>query len=109
MGTDKPEIVIGNTQGGLHVLKNDNGAILSDTPLITIFPNPIPFSQSLSVKADRAVQMDLFTILGQPIGSSLSVPAHQIISYPLQGLAPGIYIARFTAGNQTTGQRFIIQ
>ena len=34
---------------------------------------------------------------------------NQIISYPVQGVAPVIYIARFTAGAKTTAVRFIVQ
>ncbi len=108
-GTNKPEIVLGNTQGGLQVLKNESGQVLSDKPVITLFPNPLPQGQSLSIKADRGVIIDIYTTLGQHIGISLTIPANQIISYPLQGIAPGIYIARFTYGEKTIGQRFIIQ
>lgn len=108
-GTDKPEIVVGNTLGGLYVLKNDNGLSLTDVPTITIFPNPLPYGQSLSIKADRNARMEIFTVLGQRIGASLFVPANQIVSYPVQSVAPGIYIARFTAGTKSTALRFIIQ
>ena len=109
LGTDKAEIVVGNTLGGLHVLKNDNAQVLSEEPQITIFPNPLRSGQALSVKADRNMVMDIYTVLGQHIGSSLFIPANQILSYPLQGISQGIYIARFTIGSKTVGQRFIIQ
>ena len=108
-GTDKPEIVVGNTLGGLYVLKNDKGLLLTDVPTIILFPNPLPSGQSLSIKADRNTRMEIYTVLGQRIGASLFVPANQIISYPVQGVAPGIYIARFTAGAKTTAVRFIVQ
>ena len=108
-GTDKPEIVVGNTLGGLYVLKNDKGLSLTDVPTIILFPNPLPSGQSLSIKADRNTRMEIYTVLGQRIGTSLFVPANQIISYPVQGVAPGIYIARFTAGAKTTAVRFIVQ
>lgn len=108
-GTDKPEIVVGNTLGGLYVLKNDNGLSLTDVPTITIFPNPLPYGQSLSIKADRNARMEIYTVRGQQIGTSLFVPANQIISCPVQGVTPGIYIARFTAGAKSIALRFIIQ
>ena len=108
-GTDKPAIITGNTQGGLYLLKNDNGLPLTEKASILIFPNPIPFNQSFSVRADRSMRMDLYTTLGQPIGTSLILPANQIILYPVQGLAPGLYIARFSYGSKSISQRFIIQ
>ena len=108
-GSDKPEIVTGNTMGGLYVLKNDTGFSLADAPVITLFPNPLPSGQLLSIKADRNSRMDIFTVLGQQIGTSFFVPANQIVTYPIQGVAPGIYIARFTAGAKTSAVRFIVQ
>jgi FG-GAP-like repeat len=107
-GTDKPEIVVGNTLGGLHVLKNDNGLALAEVPVINIFPNPLSGNQPLSILSDRNATMEIYTILGIRIGSSLFVPANQIISYPFQGVSPGIYIARFTAGAKTLAKRFIV-
>ena len=108
LGIDKPEIVVGNTLGGLYVLKNDNGQILSDVPIITLFPNPLISGQPLSILADRNARMEIFTVLGQQIGTSLFIPANQIGSYPLQGVSAGIYIARFTCGAKTVAHRFII-
>ncbi|HRI79729.1 MAG TPA: VCBS repeat-containing protein [Cyclobacteriaceae bacterium] len=35
-GTDKPGIITGNTQGGLYLLKNDNGQVLSEKPNVLI-------------------------------------------------------------------------
>lgn len=107
-GTNKQDIVTGNTLGGLYLLKNEDGQILSDVPAITIFPNPLPFNGSLSVTADRGLTMEVFTLLGQRIGSSLFVPANKITTYPLQGVSPGMYIARFIIGSKTQAQRFII-
>lgn len=108
MGNDQPEMVIGNRLGGLYLLKNDHGTPFSEQIDVTLFPNPLAAGQSLSIKADRNVSMDLYTSLGQHIGTSQAIPAGQIIPYPLQGLAPGIYIARFTAGSKTLAKRFII-
>lgn len=107
-GTNKQEIILGNTQGGLHLLKNDNGQIVSGSPDIKIFPNPLRVNESLSIWAARTATMEVYTILGQKIGTSLVIPANQIITYPFQGVAAGIYIARFTSGAKTISLRFII-
>lgn len=108
MAKDQPEMVVGNRLGGLYVLKNDHGTAMSEQLEVALFPNPLKAGQPISIKSDRNVTMDLYTSLGQHIGTSLFIPADQIISYPLQGLAPGIYIARFTAGSKTLAKRFII-
>ncbi|MBY0432581.1 MAG: T9SS type A sorting domain-containing protein [Cyclobacteriaceae bacterium] len=108
LGTDKPEIIIGGTQGGLTVLKNDNGRVLSDRPVVQLFPNPLTSNELLSIKADRAVTMDVFTVLGKRLGASALVPSNEIVDYSLQGFSPGVYIARFTAGAKSTALRFVI-
>ncbi len=107
-GTNKPEIVVGNTLGGLYMLKNDNGVILPEEPNIVLYPNPLPQQQSLSIIADRNMVIELFTLLGQPIGVAQLVPANQLVAYPFLGVAPGIYIARFTSGNKKVAKRIIV-
>ena len=108
LGTDKPEIIVGNALGGLHVLRNDNGSYLSDSPFVTLSPVPARSDQSISVESDRPVTMQIYTALGQQIGSPIIVPANEIIEYPLQGVSAGIYIARFTAGSKSIAIRFIV-
>jgi hypothetical protein len=107
-GTDKPEIVTGNTLGGLYMLKNDNGQTLADLPIVSLSPNPLPRDGSLSIKADRNSKMEIFSVIGQRIGTAQSIPANQIVNFPIQGIGPGLYIARFTAGSKTTAVRFIV-
>jgi FG-GAP-like repeat len=108
LGTDKPEIIVGNALGGLHVLKNDNGSFFSDVPFVKLSPVPVRSDQSISIETDRPVTMQIYTALGQQIGSPIIIPANEIIEYPLQGVSAGIYIARFTAGSKSVAIRFIV-
>ncbi len=107
-GSDKPEIIIGNITGGLHVLKNENGLLLADEPVVNIFPNPAQSTQSLTIVSDRSITMQIYTVLGQRVGNPILIPADQIVSYPLQGVSAGIYIARFTAGPRSVAKRFMV-
>ena len=107
-GTDKSDILVGNTLGGIYLLKNENGQPISPEPSVTIFPNPVPFGGSISIKSDRNATMEVFTVLGQRIGSTMFIPANQITLYPVQGVSPGVYIARFSVGSKILAQRFII-
>ncbi|HNP75827.1 MAG: T9SS type A sorting domain-containing protein [Cyclobacteriaceae bacterium] len=108
-GTDKPAIVTGNTQGGLYILRNESGQVLADTPAVNMYPNPIAEGGTLSIKADRNMTLRVYTVLGQPLGTSFFVPANQIVTYPMQGVNPGVYIARFVAGSKTQSIRFVIR
>lgn len=107
-GNGKPEVVTGNAQGGIHVLKPDNGMPFSDKPSIVVYPNPISSGFPLQVKSDRNATMDIFTPLGQHIGTTQFVPANQVISYPLQGIAAGVYMARFKYESGSVGIRFVV-
>lgn len=108
-GTDKPDIVTGNTQGGIYILKNENGQVTNEKPVITLFPNPVENGQPIGVRSDRQVVMQLFTTLGQPIGTPQLIPANEIINFPFQNISSGVYIARFTSGSKFTAVRFVIK
>jgi hypothetical protein len=105
---DKPAIVVGTTLGGLLVLKNDDGLQLYEEPQITIFPNPLPKGDPLSIRADRDVSLQIFSIVGQKMSESFSVPANQDYSLPINYVAPGMYIARFTTNGKNYSKKFII-
>jgi hypothetical protein len=107
--TDKPSIVAGNMTGGLLVLKNDEGKNLPDEPVIDLFPNPVTDHGNFTIKADRAVVVQFFTILGQKISEPYAIPANQQYPIRISGLPQGIYIARFAAGGKTIGRKFIVQ
>lgn len=106
--SNKPTIVVGNTLGGIYVLKNDGSKQLPPDPVIDIFPNPIPKGEGFTVKPDRNVLVQFLSILGQKISDELFIPANQ--SYPMttQGLTSGMYVARFSSGDKIYIRKFII-
>ena len=107
--TNKPAIVVGNTLGGIYVLKSDDSAVLPDEPVITISPNPLPKGEKLNIKADRNVTMQIFSLLGQKISEPIFVPANQSYDLSIQNLSAGLYIARFTVKGKNFGKKFVIQ
>ena len=107
--TDKPSIIVGNATGGVYILKNDGGKELPPDPVILLYPNPTSSTDGLSIKPDRNVLVEFFSILGQRVSESYFIPANQIYSFAFPQLAPGIYIARFTIGSKSSAQKFIIR
>ncbi len=107
--TDKPTIVLGNETGGIYILKNDEGKELPPEPEILLYPNPLSNTEELSIKPDRNVLVQFFSILGQKVSEPYFVPANQIYSFALPKLSAGIYIARFTIGDKSIAQKFIIR
>jgi hypothetical protein len=108
-GSNKPAIVVGNTTGGLQVLKNTESEELPQEPAIVVFPNPLPLGDTLKVMSDRPAAMDIFSSLGQRLGQTMSVPANRHYSVSIAGIAPGMYIARFTIKGKFYSRRFIVQ
>lgn len=104
---DKPAIVVGTTLGGLLVLKNDDGEELFEEPQLILWPNPLPKEKPLSIRSDRDVSLQVFSIVGQKMSEPILVPANQDYSLPIH-VAPGMYIARFTTNGKSYNQKFII-
>lgn len=109
LGVTRPSLVLGNRQGGLHALKHDNSQPLSDIPAISISPNPVASGEALTILADRSVTLEILTTLGARVRLSQVIPGNQQTNFPLQGLASGLYIARFTASGKSVGMRFVVR
>jgi hypothetical protein len=107
-GSDKPALVVGNTTGGLQVLKNTEASELPEDPEITVFPNPLAQGDTLKVLTDRPANMEVFSILGQRLSDAMLIPANRHHGIPIQGLSSGMYIARFTIKEKYYSRRFVI-
>jgi hypothetical protein len=106
--SNRPAIVVGTVSGGIFMLKNDGGQQLKTEPDIIIYPNPLLPAQPLSVRTDRSMLMELFTIMGQRISDPMFVGGNLPFSIEIAGLSPGMYIARFTFAGETYGRKFIV-
>ena len=106
--SDKPAIVVGNTTGGLRILRNRDGSELPEEPVITVYPNPVMNGDSLKVLSDRAAEMQVFSTLGQKMSEPIPVPANQSVPVALRHLASGVYIARFAIKGKNYSRRFVL-
>ncbi len=106
--SNKPSIILGNTLGGLHILRNDEGQDLPEDPVVGIGPSPLLRSDELMVKSDRNVRVQIFSILGQKMCDPFFVQANQTFPVPLQGITAGVYIARFIFPSRSLAVKFIV-
>jgi hypothetical protein len=108
--SNTPSIIVGNTLGGLMILKNDGGKELPGQPEISIYPNPYTFSEAipLKIRADRNVTVQFYNLLGQKISGSYFIPADQDYPINVSPLAAGIYVAQFAWKGKTYGKRFVV-
>ncbi len=108
--TQQPTLIVGNTLGGLMVLKFEDAAELPAEPEVTIFPNPISraITKPINIRADRAMSVQFYSMLGQKMSSSYFVPANEDYPINVNLLPAGIYIAQFTWKGKVFTKRFIV-
>ena len=106
--TNRPVIAVGNTLGGIHILKSDGTKELPTDPAIDIYPNPIARGNGFFVKTDRNVMVQFVSVLGQKLSDEFLIPGNQPYPITTQGLTSGMYIARFSVKGKTYIRKFII-
>ncbi len=109
--TRQPCIVVGNILGGLHVLRFNDAVELSDSPDISIFPNPVSGSleKPVYVRADRSVYVQFYNAIGQKLSDSFFVPANEDYPINVNALPAGVYIAQFSWRGRIYSKRLIIK
>ncbi|MBL6444936.1 T9SS type A sorting domain-containing protein [Fulvivirga sp. 29W222] len=108
---DKPSLIIGTGQGGLHLLRNSDAlAGYVNRFDLDIFPNPV-FSSSMkyiNVSSKTSGNATIISLLGQQVTDSFYLPANTVKPISVAGLNPGMYIVILSAGNEYIHQRFIV-
>ena len=106
--TNKPSIVVGNTLGGIYVLRNDGGESLPEHPSITIYPNPVERNESFNIRIDRPAEFQVFSSLGQVVTSAATIPGSGIHSFRIPPLAAGVYFLRFATQGKFFTKRLVV-
>ncbi len=95
--------------GGIRILKHDEGTSIPGEPQLEVYPNPVAESEILNLQADRSGTLEVVSVLGQRIGTPMVMRANRLHKVTLTGLAAGIYVLKFSAGNRSVTRRVIIQ
>lgn len=103
-----PAIAIGNLQGGIHILRNDDTGGISDEPLFLVYPNPVSHTETLKVRTNRIATVQLVSLLGQELTMPVVVQPFQDHALSLPAVASGIYILRITANDKNYSRRLVI-
>jgi hypothetical protein len=91
----QPSIIVGTITGGLILLKSNEALELPPEPVIDMYPNPVAATETLTIKTDRSMSLQFFTLLGQPLTDTMLLNANQPYTYSVANLATGLYIATF--------------
>jgi hypothetical protein len=106
--SNRPVIVAGTILGGIRLLRNDEGVELPEKPVIEIYPNPISKEDVLTIIPDRAVQMQVYSAVGQKLSEPIRIDGNEIFSLKVSQLSAGMYILRFSVNDTFVAKRIII-
>jgi hypothetical protein len=107
--SDRPAIILGNTQGGVHILKPDEGVQLAETPVIDVYPNPVPKATSVvTVKVNQPAAMLMVTALGQEVAPPIYFQAFQEYNFQVHQFSKGIYFMYFFIGGKSYSRKIVI-
>ncbi|HMJ69842.1 MAG TPA: T9SS type A sorting domain-containing protein [Cyclobacteriaceae bacterium] len=107
--SNKPAIVLGNTLGGLYVLRNDSDVALPEEPVVGIGPSPLKRDEELLIRSDRNTRVQIFSLLGQKMSEQVTIPANQNYPLALKEMAAGMYVARFTFSGKNVSVKFVLR
>jgi hypothetical protein len=104
----RPALVVGNTLGGLFVLRPTDRSGQGEEPVIILYPNPVRFNETLFAKVDRNAQIQFFTVLGQPVQEPITLLANQPTPLAPSRLAAGLYLVRITVRGKNYTRRIVV-
>lgn len=107
--TDKPAIIVGNIQGGIHVLKPDESLQLSEEPIIDVYPNPVPKASGIvTIKINQPAGMVMLTAVGQQVAPPVYFQAFQEYNFQVAPYSKGIYLLHFLIAGKLHTRKIVI-
>ncbi|MDZ7607718.1 MAG: T9SS type A sorting domain-containing protein [Cyclobacteriaceae bacterium] len=104
-GLGSSSLIVGGARGGLQFFKNPAEGIGENESKIVLrmYPNPVYGSNGITFRADRDLQANLLTILGQQVLSPFTINKYQDTFLETATLGNGIYILSVNdnSGNRT--------
>jgi hypothetical protein len=107
-GGNRASIFIGSALGGINSLKATDNNLLQESPLISLYPNPVVVTHFININVNRNATLRIVNIVGQIIYQNLFIPANEIMQLDTMGLIPGTYIAQFTINKKSYARRFVV-
>ncbi len=108
--TDKPAIMVGNSLGGLAILKHSDAVSFSSAPTVEVYPNPIAKNTNINIEIDGTGTVQFYTVTGRSVTDPITITARRnaptTVTVPT--LATGIYILRFVIRGQVFAKRIVV-
>ena len=111
-GLGSQSLIAGGIRGGLQFFKNNesgSGGVDAEVE-VKLYPNPVFAAQSLSIKSNRDVTVELISLLGQKLREPFTVKKYNTALLDVGHLVNGAYILRSVTGDGvSSAQLFLIQ
>lgn len=106
--SDRPQLVVGNSLGGLLLLRNEDRASSIEELVLSVFPNPLNKAIPLSVMSNVSGELQIFTALGARYSDAFRIDAQEKLLIDLSSASSGMYVLRFCFGGTFFIRRLII-
>lgn len=113
LGMTGPQIIVGNLLGGLRILKTSSQVVgvpaNEPEPSIMVYPNPVLAGHTLTLEVDHPAEVEIISVLGQPLGKTLSIEANEPFQLELPAQLKGVYIVRFAIRGKKYSRKIVIR
>jgi hypothetical protein len=106
--TQKPQIAVGTHTGGILMLKPIENQAIDVSDVIKVYPNPVSIQNALTVNAQQAGTLRIFSVLGQPVGAPVLFDSG-ITSFTADNLSKGVYLLKIYLLGKVITQRLIVE
>jgi hypothetical protein len=103
-----PSIVVGNTLGGLKLLRHEDQSMRPDDFQVVVNPNPIVNGQPVTFRMSQPATLHIFNTLGQLVKAHIEVPGTFTREEGIGYLRPGLYIFNFQSGNKKVSRKVVV-
>lgn len=107
--TERPQIISGNSLGGLRILKNTNSASDFNDLVLSVYPNPVDTDQNLKIRSNLDAMVVLYDATGKTITDEFIVTANTTNVFDISLLSSGLYIVKFRMQNGQTQKKLIVR
>lgn len=113
LGMTETQIIVGTLLGGVRILKTSSHVVgVPDNepmPSIKVYPNPVLAGRILTLEADYPAEIEIFSVLGQRTGKTLSIEANEPFQFELPAQLKGVYILRFAIRGKNYSRKIVIR
>lgn len=106
--SERPQLVAGNSLGGLLILKNEDRAGSIEDLVLSVFPNPLNKATPLSIFSNASGELQIFTALGAVYADAIRIDPQEKLLIDLTAAASGMYVLRFQFNELTVVRRLIV-